>query len=225
LLLSVLAAGCGEEVTSPRPNPYRPQTSPENVLHNFQVAYRQRDCQGYARLLAEDFRFYFDGETRELSGLPEFWPRPPDSLHTCLLFKSPEILDIRISLSQFSPQPVPEPGRERWRRTDVIDVFLEVDQAPRPGEVEVTTFRVDGQLQEFYFQMGKNAADTLATSPTSGLWFIVEWRDHGGRSGSGAELASQVEQRTTWSSIKSRYRVSEPGVESAGGVRRNHPSS
>jgi hypothetical protein len=178
------------------------QTSPANDLKKLQTAYQRRDPIAYAELLADDFRFYFDPATRDEYNLPEFWTRLEDSTCTANLFASDEISELRLSVLEYDPAPevVSEPGREAWRLIRVPDQKLEVDQKPRPGEPEGITYVIHGQRHDFYFRKGRSPGDTLA-SPSSQLWFIVEWRD------SGRPLEAQVPDpaavaTTTWSELK-----------------------
>ncbi len=180
-VLAAALAGCTKIEPPVRAVAILPQTSESNVLRNLQTAYKTRDIQEYAKLLAEDFQFYFDEGTRQQNGtLPVFWNQFQDSVETGALFASSDVTDIRIDLSFGSPRPVSEIGRENWTSVDVLDTFLEVDLRPQPGELEGLTLRVDGQKQKFLFRKGRNPADTdTTTSATAKLYYITEWRDFG----------------------------------------------
>jgi hypothetical protein len=159
---------------------YLPQISEDNVLHNFQVAYRRRDIVQYSKLLADDFQFYFDPVTRGELGI-QFWTRTEDSLKTELLFTSPEVTKIAIDLKWPAKTAQPSnqlPPRDIWTYYVIRDVFLDVDFAPA-GQ-EVTTFRVEDQFQRFFFRRGKSP--TPAADDT--LVYIVEWRDFGNEANS-----------------------------------------
>jgi hypothetical protein len=151
------------------------QDSPDHVLRNLQTAYKSKDIAEYAKLLAEDFQFYFDPDTRADKGLPEYWNRFTDSTQTGKVFASNEVNDIRISMT-YSPTPLPvdELGRTTWQLINVGDEFLEVELKATPGQVEGITLVVDGQIQKFYFRRGKTPDDSL-----SSLFYITEWRDLG----------------------------------------------
>lgn len=166
---------------------YLPQISEDNVLHNFQVAYRRRDIVKYSELLADDFQFWFDPATRDELGI-QFWTRTEDSLKTELLFTSPEVTKIFIELKWPAKTVRPSnqlPPRDVWTYYDILDVLLDVDFAPA-GQ-EVTTFRVEEQTQRFFFRRGKSP--TPAADDT--LVYIVEWRDFG----TGANSVSEVKAR------------------------------
>ena len=164
---------------------YLPQTSEDNVMNNFQVAYRKREIEQYAKLLAPEFQFYLDPATRGTLGV-DFWSRTEDSLRTEGLFNSTEVTKIAINLTWPPKSAKPAnflPPRDTWKILDLSDVFLDVDYAP-VGQ-EVTTFRVEDQTQKFYFRKGR-------TSPPSGagdtLVYIVEWHDQGTGANSVGEL-------------------------------------
>lgn len=178
---------------------YLPRTSPENVLRNLETAWKNRDIEEYAKLFAEDFRFYFDEGTRQQNGtLPVFWNAVDESTQIAALFSSPLVTDIRIKL-QFGPaKDAGEPGRPGWVYIDVLDTFLEVDLEPEAGELEGLTLRIDGQKQRFFFRKGRTPEDT-----ESEIWYIVEWRDFGNAQAPGRTSEGLLVEPTTWSRIKS----------------------
>ncbi|MDZ4805152.1 MAG: hypothetical protein SGI90_09850 [Candidatus Eisenbacteria bacterium] len=171
----VLVNGCAE-MPGRIDTPILPQTSEDNVLSNFQVAYRQKRIDEYAKLLANDFQFYFDPVTRGQLGI-EFWTRTEDSLRTEQLFTSPEVTKIVIELD-WPARSATGAGflapRERWTKLFLTDVYLDVDFAPI-GQ-EVTTFRVEQQQQRFFFRRGRT---NPPSGPSDTLMYIVEWRDQG----------------------------------------------
>jgi hypothetical protein len=201
-LLLVLVPGCDEDncIDCPRTT----IDTPAEALAELAEAWRQRDQERYSQLLADDFRFYIEFDTRQMYGLPEYWDRTTDSAQTALLFESDEISDIRLSVLEFDSTAVDvnEAGREDWKSILVTDESLQVDKAPLPGESEGTTLLLEGQPQQFYFRKGRTPADTLTSSPTADQYFIVEWRDLGRPD---AVLTKAATVPTTWSAIKSLY--------------------
>jgi hypothetical protein len=212
LLIAALggAAGCGKDkTTKPEPTPApTPRLTPTSVVDSLVSAYRHRNIKAYAELLADDFQFWFDPATRP-DNVPEFWTRLQDSTATDHLFNAPEVTDIRIQLTYGPDVPDPAIGHERWRKIRVTDTFLEIDKQPQVGEI--ITYRVDGDVQDFYVRQGHSPADTLAGSPTSKQWFLVEWHDLARLSALtalktfGGAPAPAV-QSTTWGSVKALYR-------------------
>ena len=181
-----------------------PRLQASDVLKNLQLAYKQRNITEYARLLADDFTFCFDPATRP-ENVPECWDRAADSTATGRLFAAMDVSDIRIVLTYGSDVPVSEPGREKWRFIRITDTFLEIDKVPATGEV--ITFRVDGDVQDFYLRKGRSPADTLAASPTSREWFLVAWYDRARQYSAQWPSVSgtATEAVTTWSGIKGAY--------------------
>ena len=209
LLLGVgaVAGGCSKAKPPTPPDPAPgPRLAPADVVNALQWAYRHRDATVYGKLLADDFQFWFDPATRP-DNVPEFWTRLQDSTGTGNLFRAADVSDIRITLTFGSDVPVNVAGQERWRKIRVTDTFLEVDKVPLTGEV--ITFRVDGDVQDFYVRQGRSPADTLAASPTAREWFLVEWRDLARLSalaaGTPRGARPEVEQPNTWGSLKGRY--------------------
>lgn len=202
------AAGCGsDKTTKPTPAP-TPRLTATSVVDSLVSAYRHRNIKAYAELLASDFQFWFDPVTRP-SGVPEFWTRLQDSTATDHLFNAPDVKDIRIQLTFGPDVPDPTIGHERWRRIRVTDTFLEIDKESVVGEI--ITFRVDGDAQDFYVRQGRSPGDTLASSPSSKQWFLVEWHDLARLSALKAlkpygGAPTPATQPTSWSSVKALYR-------------------
>ena len=181
-----------------------PRLQASDVIKNLQAAYKQRNIAEYAKLLADDFTFCFDPATRP-DNVPECWDRAADSTATGRLFAAVDVSDIRIVLTYGADVPVSEPGREKWRFIRITDTFLEIDKVPATGEV--ITFRVDGDVQDFYLRKGRSPADTLAASPTSREWFLVAWYDRARQYSAQWPSVSgtATEAVTTWSGIKGAY--------------------
>lgn len=185
-----------------------PPTAPDDVLSNFQVAWRQRNTDEYSKLLADDYRFYFDNVTRAEKGLPEYWGRTTDSTQVGKLFASPQVSDISVELkwSHNAAKPATEPGRERWVYYDILDVFLDVDLAPTDDNPDGVTFRVEDQRQRFYFRKGKTEGDTLSTSATAQIYYLTEWRDYGVEGLDGPSRAPAASgSSTSWSQVKTLF--------------------
>ena len=208
LLFPLVMAACGDDDKESGPDPYPPQTSQANVMSAFQRAWRERNTEEYAKLLASDFRFYFDNITRTQNGLPVFWTRPQDSTQVEKLFSSSQVADIAVQLD-FPPEfkADAQVGRSRWTYLDVLDVFLAVDLAPTSEVPEGVTLQVQDQRQRFYFRKGTTEADTLAASATASLYFLVLWEDYGSGSSSGSSSSRlTASESNTWGSIKALFR-------------------
>jgi hypothetical protein len=135
--------------------PSRPQVpdTPQLVLEALEKAYRKRDAAAYARLLADDFRFFFDEETRLSFELPDSWNRDDDVKATSRIFRDDFVDEITIQLEGGSPVPSGESGRETWLRNHVADTFLEIEMEPDDQEPDGLTLLLDGHVQTFYFRM------------------------------------------------------------------------
>jgi len=159
---------------------YSDRTTTAGVVDDLETSWDRRDSDRYAALLAEDFRFFFDPDTQGQNNLPEFFNKTQDSTQVAKLFRASRVGDIRAALT-FDPMPlaVNEPGRDHWLMTNVADTFIEVDFEPDVKEPEGITFRVDGSIQRLYFRKGRTEADATSSSPTSNLYYLVEWRELG----------------------------------------------
>ena len=88
LIAAVSLTSCGDEDTT-EISKYLPPTSPRNVLMNLQQSYLDRNADEYGKLLADDFRFYINEDTRRQNpSLPEFWTSQEDS--------TPRIFIVRV---------------------------------------------------------------------------------------------------------------------------------
>jgi hypothetical protein len=196
----IILAGC-EDDPQPR-SPYNNGNTPDLILQDFQTSWRMRDTTRYSEILSDDYRFYFDPDTRADKGLPEFWDHQTDVIQVGKIFTSNEVNDIRLTM-QYSPTPLVVDGRVGWQLINVGDEFLEVELKPPSGYPEGITLVVDGQIQKFYFRKGRTEADTLASSATSSQYYIVEWRDLGVQLAVSDRLMSV--RSTTWGGIKAGF--------------------
>lgn len=205
LLMSLALVGCQDDKPIEYFEFYDAAIAERHVLKNLQTAYEYRDVEQYSVLLADDFRFYFESDTREREQLPEFWNRFIDSVQTRNVLHSPQVKDLKIKLT-FDATPRSVPGRPGWTNIDVVDTFLEIELGPTNEFAEGVTLLLDGQVNRFYFRKGRTEADTLATSPTASLYHVVEWRDLGNPSGLLAAKAGQATIPLTWSSLKTLFK-------------------
>ena len=176
---------------------------PDSLLLQMQVAHARREIDRYAELLAHDFVFRF----QEGDITPELGPSltfEQDSLTTRNMFASPEVTDIRLSLTGAPAASALWEGEE-MQRVVLVDMLLEVDLS------NGVTLRVAGQTQHYYFQWGRPER-----GEDPGRYYLRAWRDIGGASapGSGlAEPASAAVSPVTWGGVLREY--APAGVESA----------
>ena len=151
--------------------PYLPPTSPENQIENIEIAYRERDCQGYTQILAPEFIFKFQPIDANDIGTC-FWTRDQDSTGACdstgmcALFRSGEVSDIRLDLS-YSDRDT----STNFPGTALDSVRIRVIANLQVHKTDGTTRVISGQ-QDLYFRMGLAA---LREDPRH--WFLYEWDD------------------------------------------------
>lgn len=189
--LSGLSNGVSARTHDPPPvSAYRPQTSPESVVHNLQTAYRERNIGEYARLLAPEFAFMFQPPDAERLGT-DFWTRDPDSVGTGNLFSTSVVVSISIALTHGPAQPVGEVGFPAGAmKIRITGTQLEVQQA------DGTSFLVE-DMQDMFFRAGNVS---LGEDPSE--WFLIEWRDIPSQAAASAPWSGGL---VTWGGIKSRY--------------------
>ena len=129
----LVAVGCGKD--SPAnvdqgPPEYLPNTSPENLIANLEMAWEAMDASGYADLLyggeqpATDGAFYAPFKFHFVEGggldLPAFWVKSGDTLCATRMMGGlagdglPGIKSVAIQLSPIGDWGVPEIGRRSW---------------------------------------------------------------------------------------------------------------
>ena len=97
-----------------------------------------------------------------------------DSLFTRNMFESPDVVDVRLSMTWLPPT------EELWEnepslRIVLSDLLLDVEQSNN------VTLRVQGQTQHYYFQLGRPEDGEDGTR-----YYIRAWRDIGSGGGTGA---------------------------------------
>ncbi len=204
LAAGLVLAGCGDDK-----NPEAPQVTPvtpEDRMVELQVAYRRYLSDGideYAKILAPEFRFYFqDGDAP--SGLGRnYWTRDEDSTGTAALFRSPEVTHIEINLSSMKTTVPNEAGiPEGSLKVRVSPTNLVVDD--RSG----ITWEVKGDIQDMYFRKGR--LENAGEDTTS--WYLFEWRDlpagyrNSAAPGVGESAVQPATEWMTWGRLKTRYR-------------------
>jgi hypothetical protein len=175
----------------PEPFLQKPQTSPENVVHNLQFVYVHRDIEQYAKLLAPEFRFVFQPiDAQEIT--QDSWTREEDLAGTRALFEAPVVTSITIDLvhgpAVDADDPELPPGAKEIR---INQTFLQVDEST--GITWVVS-----DIQDLFFRSGDA---TLDEDPD--LWFLFDWRDI--PSTGAPRTPASGEQETTWGKLKSRY--------------------
>ena len=202
VVMALGAAGCGGD--KPTPPTITARLAPSDVVDQLQTAYRTRDPQMYARLLADDFHF-IPFQPRDSHESPESWPRALDSSYTNRLFQATDVRQVRVALTWGADVPDNQLGHEGWRRIRITDTFIEVDQEPPLGEI--LTLRVDGDVQDFFLRKGQSPGDTVSSSPTAQEWFLVEWHDLARlqAASGGPDAAPTPVVAMNWSGIKKTW--------------------
>lgn len=146
---------------------YKPATSPENVAYNLQTCYQRRDIDAYGKLMAPEFRFYFQDADVPLDLGRNYWVHDEDSTHTAILFRTPQVNGITINLTYSGAIDPPELDKPPGSKKIHVQAHLEVD------DVNGTTYVVDGDFEDMYFRKGslENAGEDTT------LWYLFEWHD------------------------------------------------
>lgn len=206
VVMGFVGSGCADKVTDSGRSPdYRPRTSPENVASNLAEAYRARDAEAYAGLLAPEFRFYFQSRDVPPGLGRDYWIRDEDLSHTGSLFAAGEVRGIDVDLSY---GPATDPTElDKAGGTRKIHVTARVQVRDRYG----VDYQVNGDFQDLFFRKGLPASAGEDTT----LWYLFEWRDirnpggNGFSPGDGVDLAGAPGptpvERITWGMIKQLF--------------------
>jgi hypothetical protein len=174
-------------------SPYVAQTAPESVLVNLQIAYCRKEIEQYARLLAPEFIFKFQGQDVADLGLEDaFWYHDEDSTGTRNLFATPLVSEIRIALDAGPTTPSTVPGHPPGTMNiRILQTQLEIDQT------DGTTWVVSDQ-QDMFFRRG-----LVSAGEDTSRWFLMEWWD---LDSPGLASVSSAKE-TTWGKMKSLYKL------------------
>jgi len=187
VFLGSLLLSCNDDTVSPPPPP--DLSTPEAIVEQLQVAYRERDIEAYADLLAPEFRFYFQPQDADAIG-EESWTANQDSIGTGALFATREVSAIRIALGHGAATDPTESGFDPdVKKIRLNSVQLEVDL------VDGVTLLV-ADLQDMYFRPGREA-----NGEDPDRWYLLEWRDLP----STVRVLKSPGVELTWGSIKSLF--------------------
>jgi hypothetical protein len=182
----------------------------DNVLHNLQLSWNDRNINRYDQLLDADFIFYFspaDVSGGVVSG--EYWSRAAEINANQNMFDpnysnpvQDPVEDIDLTLSYPA-------GDEEWTPIDAPD------QLKYPGETwydKVVTYNLTVQITGDFQYVGRNkqAQFTVraATRDSKQYWQIVVWRDDTGTGVNDLVRAGRcrgISQDTTWGQVKALY--------------------
>ncbi len=155
---------------------YKAATTPENVAFNLQNAYARKDIEAYGKLMAPEFRFYFQEADVPAELGRDYWVHDEDSTHTDILFRTPEVNSISITLTYGAATVPTELDKPAGSMKIHVTAHLDVD------DVNGTTYVVDGDFEDMYFRKGlMENADEDTT-----LWYLFEWHDIKNPGGTGA---------------------------------------
>ncbi|MBU1701357.1 MAG: hypothetical protein KJ970_00460 [Candidatus Eisenbacteria bacterium] len=174
LLIIPLVAGCPWSTESGKLPPpvtekFLERTSPENLLHNFGLAWERKNFEEYILLFSEDYTFFFsDVDVEEHPDIPPSWGLEQDKEATRGLFEDTNVEDVELDWvvgpreeSEFAQADV---------KILVTNIYLTVNI--RDPEDGVLTTNIIQGAADFHF---RKTEETTAEGDT--LWHIVVWKD------------------------------------------------
>ena len=196
LLAALLVVGCSDDgpttITGDPPDYETDLSVPENVITNLALAHGARDYDTYAGLLGARFTFQPASRSGWNGEIPD---RDRDLALTREMFLGSTVSEIRLALSQGTPQETLYGGTEDAIRIRTTSLLLDVDV---PGDV---TLRVKDHVQEFFLQLGRTE-----DGEDPGRYYLRAWEDTGSVPGSlrGADAPVPVTEYT-WSEVKKEF--------------------
>jgi hypothetical protein len=211
LALPIWSCSGDDDAVKPKEEAYKclEATCPrDNVLHNLQSAYNDRNISRYDELLDDDFVFYFSDED-VLNGTPQYWSRAAEINANKNMFDpnysnptQEPVQDIDLTLvytqgdDQWTPVPAPDqvrfPGETWYQKIVTYNIVIKM-----PGDFQ-------------YVGLNKQADFTLraATKDSKQYWKIVVWRDDVGagvRDLADLGRTAGVVEQSTWGRMKALF--------------------
>lgn len=198
-IIAMVTWSCdAEKVTPPHPEEIiqRPQEK-DDVLHNLEAAYNERNTVEYEKLLDGNFVFVFSLAEYRAGEVPRLWGEASE-------------IDANRKLM--------DPNLDGGQRVISIDLSLDytkdgwTEEAPNSSHPDETWYNktVDYNLvvktadSWEHRALDKSARIAIRQDPSTGQWRIVEWRDAPGATTALSPRGSMVEE-TTWGRLKSLY--------------------
>ena len=147
VVMILLAAGCWNPFQPKEKGPgkgeeYLPRTSPENVLHNFVLAYKRKDYVQYQPLFHQEYKFHFaQVDIDRDPTIPQEWGLSQELASAEGMFADP-LVSINLSLSVTNVDSLVD-GR--------VKIFVSATQLTFDIRDQVTYSVTDPQ--DFYFIM------------------------------------------------------------------------
>jgi len=154
-------------------------THPDSLLNDLQTSYQRREIERYATLLSHRFVFKFQAGP-DADEFPDGLTFEQDSLFTNNMFRSSDVVEIRLSMTWGPPSDqiwVGEPAQ----RVILSDLNLDVEKT---GDL---ILRVSGDEQQYYFQPG--VAEDFEDPERL---YIRAWQDIGSTSAPRPPLAERL---------------------------------
>jgi len=166
-VLLAFLAGCGKDnpvkpqITQPK---YAPSSTPQNTLHNLQIAYTTRDSSGYDSLFdAAYLGASFDPITHAILT----FSKTDESLHIRALARTTSITNISLNFPPVLPRYTDASDPPGWATVSVIGPTLEIDDSPTSIALP------QGETMQYKFR----PTSPSPGSPTDTTWHIIGWTE------------------------------------------------
>ncbi len=154
---------------SDKESPFKPRTSPENLLMNLRAAYLERDPVQFDSLLAKDFTFEVSEWSVQEENLEPSWGREEEMRIHHHMFEGTSIQQLTLEFD-IGPRKDPDEGEEGDVVIEIHNVTMYLHAFIEGEEIQK---RVNGDMSRFLFR--KNGWTDPATGDS--IWTIVRWKD------------------------------------------------
>lgn len=137
------------------------QTTPDEVLTNFKLAYLFRDSILYSDIIDSSFTFYYFDTDIDAAGIPLHWDRDTDLRTTGRIFRTFDIINLIWESTIF---------------TDTLD-WDENQEANKIDLIKRFSLNLMQTTESLSFDLWGKASFTFERSPYDDRWRITRWTD------------------------------------------------
>lgn len=171
----VVACSDDEDVFTPKPDsPFKNLTARDDVLHNLELAYNQRNIIQFNRLLDHEFIFYFSQAAHGSGSIPNSWGRLEEISVTTNMF-NPNLrgrmrvvnIDLQLTKIEDDWTEIPQVDEDSWYSMEVV--YSITVQTASGVDYTAEDLRAEFTVRE-----------AAPMGETEKIWRVIRWRDIGG---------------------------------------------
>jgi hypothetical protein len=178
-LAAMVLSGCGDDSNNPAkppPSPpamYMDRSSPQNVLHNLEIAYPQRDSTEYKALYDSSYVGTSEDLNDPPGTIPFSFTYSDEVGHVAALARTPTISSVTFELGpeiSWGRLESSDPSHPEWATIQIAGSSIDIQVTDG-----ISTIQASGSNEFFEFTFKPTTPEYF--SPTDTLWKIVRWRE------------------------------------------------